>query len=243
MPSEPEFYVGYLPSAPAGIARLRRQAVAVLLGASLLLGVVLAASQRELSAGFFDFFNTNAHEGVIVEHPYPALIENGKAQPLVAAGKFGASRETSGLDGRQVRLEAKTIRLDPRQMLEVVPGSVMPLDGLADEVPAPETDLGPFTLEGEIVDSKCYLGVMNPGRGKVHKACAIRCISGGVPPGLLVKDETGRPQLFWLTGPGGQAVNEAALPLVGRSIRLTGRLVRSLEIVYFRADLGSADPL
>jgi hypothetical protein len=29
-----------------------------------------------------------------------------------------------------------------------------------------------MTLTGEIVDSKCYLGVMNPGQGKVHRDCA-----------------------------------------------------------------------
>ena len=44
------------------------------------------------------------------------------------------------------------------------------------------TDLDTFTLIGEIVDSKRYLGVMNPGNGKVHRDCAVRCLSGGIPP-------------------------------------------------------------
>jgi hypothetical protein len=47
--------------------------------------------------------------------------------------------------------------------------------------------LGTQTLIGEIVDSKCYLGVMNPGALIPHRACAIRCISGGIPPVLLVR--------------------------------------------------------
>jgi len=39
---------------------------------------------------------------------------------------------------------------------------------------------------GEIVDSKC-LGVMTPGQLTTHRACAIRCISGGIPPVLHVR--------------------------------------------------------
>ena len=52
---------------------------------------------------------------------------------------------------------------------------------------APYESLGKQTFVGEIVDSKCFLGVMNPGRLTPHRACAIRCISGGVPPVLLVR--------------------------------------------------------
>jgi hypothetical protein len=43
-------------------------------------------------------------------------------------------------------------------------------------------------LRGEIVDTKCYLGVMTPGEDKVHRGCAVRCISRGVPPAFLVRD-------------------------------------------------------
>jgi hypothetical protein len=243
MPSEPEFYVGYLPSVPPGIARLRRKAVAGLLAFAVALAVILVLGQHELSVGFFDFFNTAAYEGVIVARPYPALLQSGQAQPLVAVGKFGTADETAGLNGRIVRLQAKSIRLGGRQMLEVAPGGITALAGQAEPAAAPETDLGAFTLEGEIVDSKCYLGVMNPGRGKVHKGCAVRCISGGVPPGFLVKDAAGSPALFLLTDPGGEPVNEAALPLVGRAIRLTGRLVKTSGMTYFRADLQTAAAL
>src|SRR6185295_631154 len=34
-------------------------------------------------------------------------------------------------------------------------------------------------LEGEIVDSKCWLGAMRPGEGHLHKSCASLCIRGG----------------------------------------------------------------
>ena len=91
-----------------------------------------------------------------------------------------------------------------------------------------------------MVDSKCYLGVMNPGRGKVHTGCAARCISGGVPPAFLVNDEAGTPVLLLLTDARGEAVRDAVLPLVGRGVRLTGRLSKASGVLYFRADLSKA---
>lgn len=45
----------------------------------------------------------------------------------------------------------------------------------------------PVTLDGELVDSKCYLGTMKPGDGKTHKSCAILCLRGGIPPLFVSK--------------------------------------------------------
>ena len=47
--------------------------------------------------------------------------------------------------------------------------------------PAPQVLADNVTLKGEIIDPKCYLGAMKPGGGKTHKACAMRCIAGGIP--------------------------------------------------------------
>ncbi len=44
------------------------------------------------------------------------------------------------------------------------------------------------TLKGEIVDTGCYLS--HGARGEKHKACATKCISGGMPMGLLTSDGT-----------------------------------------------------
>ncbi len=64
-------------------------------------------------------------------------------------------------------------------------------------------DLGAVTLTGEIVDTKCHLGVMNPGEGKVHRDCAVRCISGGAPP-VSGADQEGDTRLLLLTGADGR---------------------------------------
>ena len=46
----------------------------------------------------------------------------------------------------------------------------------------------PTTLKGEIVDTGCYLG--HEAKGPDHKGCALRCIAGGMPMGLLTADGT-----------------------------------------------------
>lgn len=240
MPSEPEFYVGYLPVVSKGLRRFRRRAVAGLLLLAAFVASLLTAAQQQFSAGLFEFLDSRRHQGVIVETPYPLLIEDGLPRLLTGVGKFGAQSEAAGFDGRHVRLEGKRIHLGAQEMIEVVPDSIAPLNGSFRPFKGNQEDMGEATLEGEMVDTKCYLGVMNPGRGKVHAECAARCISGGVPPGFLVRDRTGESAVYLLVDSGGQPIREKAMALAGRAVRLTGRLVRRDGAVYFRTDLSAA---
>lgn len=72
------------------------------------------------------------------------------------------------------------------------------------------------------MDSKCYLGAMKPGDGKAHKACAILCVSGGIPPVLIYLDSTGKRRSSLLTDPTGGPVNDHVLPLIGEPIEIRG---------------------
>jgi hypothetical protein len=111
-------------------------------------------------------------------------------------------------------------------MVEIEPGSISPLD-TAPAKQASARDLGPVTVTGEIVDSKCYLGVMNPGKGKVHRDCASRCLSGGIPPIFVTLN--GEDQ-FLLVGPDGNAVGRDALrEFVAEPITIQGELLRRGE--------------
>jgi hypothetical protein len=38
-------------------------------------------------------------------------------------------------------------------------------------------------------DSKCHSGVIDPGEGRTHRACAIRWFGGGIPPVLRARDD------------------------------------------------------
>jgi hypothetical protein len=90
------------------------------------------------------------------------------------------------------------------------------------------------TVTGEIVDSKCYLGVMNPGQGKVHRDCAARCLSGGIPPIFVTTD--GREQ-FLLVGLDGRALGRDALrEFVAEPITIRGDLLQQGESRLLKID-------
>jgi hypothetical protein len=87
-------------------------------------------------------------------------------------------------------------------------------------------DFGDRTLSGEIVDAKCYLGVMNPGEGTPHRDCAGVCIRGGIPPLLAVRSTAGNTALVTLVDANDGPANDLAAPLAGRPVTVSGRLVQ-----------------
>jgi hypothetical protein len=110
------------------------------------------------------------------------------------------------------------------------------LDQDAASAPQPTTSpLGEGRFVGELVDTKCYSGVMRPATGKVHRACAIRCLSGGVPPGLLVRDSKGDGVVFLLAGFGDEPLRYD-VQLAGTLIEVTGALELNGETPVLRAN-------
>jgi hypothetical protein len=144
------------------------------------------------------------------------------------------------LDGQMVGLKGTLIHRVNQTLIEVANDSIKPLDSaekhLATAPAAQPVSLGQQTLIGEIVDSKCYLGVMNPGQLATHRACAIRCISGGIPPVLLVRQTNGAAFYFLLVSRDGKPVNKAVLDLVAEPVEITGEVERQGELPVLRAD-------
>lgn len=249
--TEEEFYIGYLPRAPAGIAARVRAAVVALLVFAALLGLVLAGLQRPFGPGVFEFGVSRELRGVIQASPYPMLLvprpgDTSMADPfsrysLTVFGKRGANDAVAGYDGRAVSLQGSLIYRDGRTMVEIQGDTIQPLagpeeDGLRALLPRDGEDLGTMTLDGEIVDSKCFLGVMKPGNLKPHRACAVRCISGGVPPVLVVRDSDDRATYFLLVSASGEAVNREVLDRVAEPVRIKGRVVRHGDLLVLAAD-------
>ncbi len=85
---------------------------------------------------------------------------------------------------------------------------------------------GGHTLQGEIVDTKCYLGAMKPGRGKPHRGCASLCIRGGIPAALLVRTTSGERRLVHLLDRRGQPLGRQVLEWVGEPVEVAGTLRR-----------------
>lgn len=247
-----EFYIGYLPNAPERLGKFLRRVIITLLAIAAAVAVLLATGQGAFYPGAFEFGNYREFEGIIKEKPYPTLwVERpGKAGALpeysqyylVAFGKFGAGEALRGMEGKRVKLQGALVYRDNQTMIEIKAGSVKitgdepaNLAGMAwNEQPGER--LGTFRLAGEIVDSKCYLGVMNPGNLKPHKACAIRCISGGIPPVLVVKNREGLATYFLLVSGEGRTVNREVLPLVAEPVEISGEVIRYENLLVLKAD-------
>jgi hypothetical protein len=80
-----------------------------------------------------------------------------------------------------------------------------------------------ITLTGEIIDPKCYFGAMNPGSGKPHLSCAVRCIDGGIMP-VIKYQANGIEQFALLLSETGTPINNEVLPLIGLPIKVMGKL-------------------
>jgi len=239
-----EFYIGWQPKAPAALGRRTRLLAMSLAAGALVVSALIASSQRPLRSSRFEFGVEREFRGVALLAPYPMLrvhppgeVARWSRYLLVSAGKHGAQSELSAFDGTSVVLRGQLIYHDDRTMIEVTPGSVSQDDSASPATrDAAGESLGLVTLRGEIVDSKCHLGVMNPGERRTHRACAKLCIRGGIPPILWVEDEAGRCQKLLLIGSDGRAVNQEVLELVGERVEITGEAVRHDDWIVLRSD-------
>jgi hypothetical protein len=233
-----EFYIGYAPRPPRRIARTIFRAVVGLSALAATVALTLLFAQHPFARSTFEFQEYREFTGELELKPYPALLvgrPGGKEYSrylLVAPGKHGADAEVSMFAGKAVRLRGSLIYRDGHTIVELVPGSVRVVKDSRAAVSV--ATLGAVTLTGEVVDSKCYLGVMNPGRTKVHRDCAARCISGGIPPAFVTADG-----FYLLVGGDGRPLQHEVLDWVGETIEVTGAVQRSGETLILRAEPSS----
>ena len=232
------FYVGYQKRAPDGLRGFLRNTSLLLLLVVVLAAVLLPLLQRPFDPGEFEYLQIREFEGLLKIDPVPTLeiqrpgivpntLSESSSYLLVGFGKRGLSDRVLDLGSRRVQLRGTLIHREGETMIEVVSDSVKPLQSAPVGVSS-VARLGTktVTLQGEIVGSKCYLGVMKPGRFKSHRSCATRCISGGVPPMFVVETESGDRELSLLLDADGQIPGPEILEFVAEPIRVTGRRYR-----------------
>ncbi len=246
MSNSNDFYVGYLPQAPDRLGRWLRRVVPALLAVVVILAVVLVTRQDRFGPGVFEFGVEREFSGVVLELPYPTLFvlhPAGSAagvdhEPLllVGLGKHGAAELLRGMHGQTVRIRGSLVHRDGRAVVEVHGVKTLSGEQAGSLAVAADggIDRGEVTLTGEIVGSKCYLGGMKPGHTKPHRGCAVRCISGGVPPLLLVVAPDGSARQLLLASAQGEMIHTEVLPFVSELVEISGtvRVYGNLEVLY-----------
>lgn len=245
---KPDFYVNYLPL-PRSLTLFLMRFVSLLIAGVLLFGYLLPYVHDQYNKGAF---GRGEYVGYLAAQPAPHLIvprpqsANSDAPNysyyLMAAGnKAGPPASLMEFTGKWISLKGvAAVHRNHLTLLAISPKAA----SAAEEVPAPEgfelnlkgQSLGEFTVEGEIVDSKCYTGVMKPGRTKTHRGCAIRCISGGIPPVLISHNEQGDVIHFVLSDREEKSVNARVLKMVGDPVRITGEVVQFGDTFVLKAD-------
>ena len=243
-----DFYIGWEDKSAPNIRRFLRTLSLVVIIGVVAFALALAGRQRLIGASVFEWGKVKPFSGILQLKPYPRLLVprpgatgtqgDFSTYYLVAPFKFGLDREKlSALEGRTVLLKGTPIYRDNQTMVETLPESIT----LADlQVPLPppagSIRLGRQTLVGEIVDSKCFLGVMNPGQLQPHRGCAIRCISGGIPPVLVVRSADGIVTYLLLVSAEGRPINQEVLNFVAEPVQITGDVEKQGDLRILRAD-------
>jgi hypothetical protein len=247
---EPEgaaFYIGWQPKAPASFAKQIKKVLLILFPAAIIVGLVLSSFQKKFSTANFEFGKLTEVKGIYLNSPLPMLkVIAGKDSwgnatyitiPLVGYGKHGAATAIMQLEkeknisfnNKELTLKGTLLYSDGKTLLQINKDDnpVIAVDkdaGLS--LPSTQKDLGIQKIKGEIIDPKCYFGVMKPGEGKVHRDCAIRCILGGIPPVLKVMNENGEKNYYLIVGPNGESMNEAVQDFVAEPVEIDAKAVQ-----------------
>lgn len=236
MEIDDQFYIGWQDSAAPKYNNGRKRFFGSALVILVLFSGLYLFIENDFGSSFFDYGNLTELEGTVVDYPVfglrTVLDEKEVTVPLVGFGKFDADPvleqlrqqvEGNELAGYSVTLRGTLIQYNGKSWMELTEGdasivSITKSNAVRQKI----SRTGQLTITGEIVDPKCFFGVMNPAFGKIHKSCAIRCISGGIPPILAVKKNGEYVDYFFLIDEQGNKVNKLVLQHVGETISVTG---------------------
>ncbi len=245
MPERDDFYVGYM-AMPRSHRRFLRLALPLTLFVMLASGAAIALTQRDPGDATWQTGEPSSWSGTITMEPYPVLHvaagEDAGSYLLVRMGKLGAADiAQQWADAPLLTVRGRLLERDGRRMIELddAPGADPPVAAIDSNPPksAPSTTptvLGVIDTRGEILDAKCYLGAMKPGDGKAHKACAILCLEGGIPPMLVSRAADGSPRYHLLLERNGDPLDPARFALAGEPVRVTGIAEARGDLTYLR---------
>jgi len=235
-----DFYIGYK-SMPVSL-RGRHRAVAIAFVVMFALAAVGVSSQQKSSgSGVWQASEVVTVEGLLVAEPYPLVQvvsdEGAQSVLLIQPGKHSANALATAHAGKMVAVSGYAITRGGWRMLEVPDTeSIVVLENTASSAPPSIEALGNITLDGEVVGSKCFLGVMKPGDGPVHRACAELCLLGGVPPMFVARDSAGDKYGYLLVAPDGSSLSLELAAHSAVPVRIQGELQQRGDLLYIQAE-------
>ncbi len=247
-PLSQPFYIGWQSNPACAFLRPKRLAWGMAGVAFVAVFSCAALFQNPIDTGLFEFGTRRTFEGILRTHPIAhlsGLTKTGSQGPVIllcGEGKFGPAPELlEKHNGRHITFQGTMIAREGVVMVQMDDPASLTVKRDTPEPDENSVDLGRVTLDGELVDTKCFFGVMRPATGKVHRGCAVRCLSGGVPPGLLVRDSLGNGTVVLLAGPVGHHLSYD-VEWAARTIRATGRLEMQRGLPILRTDTLSLLP-
>ena len=221
---EKPFFVGW--DATSSKVRMTKRGW-LLLGLGIFLASWIGAWQQTPGKGTFAFGDARVYQGVLIAKPTPMLVSDETVEGhqlfyLVNPLKRGFPQSTAQKHHlAKVRIRGTLIHDEYEAMIEVLTNGVQSF-GRVEKPPLKISEAREVILRGEIVDSKCHLGAMNPGRFKPHRACAIQCIAGGIPPILVVQSLGGAFTYYLLVGTKGESIGRQLLRFVAEPVEVKG---------------------
>ena len=243
------FFVGYL-STPPALRKFYIPLVILLMVACAFFGYSLANSQKTTGPAQWLTANPQTIQGLIKLQPYPVLHRFNPEAPdevesilLVAQGKHSAGKFVTDLDGEMVDVTGFPIYRGGWSMLELRSKDDVQLVKTASQAQGhwdrlrsktQVTSLGEIDFSGEVADSKCFLGVMKPGEGVVHRACAEVCLIGGLPAMLLVEGDDQQRYGYMLTTDEGESASHIVAMHAGDVMQVSGELMQKGSLLYIK---------
>lgn len=225
-----DFYVGW----DKGTAKSRRIGVRFFLSfffLAIFIIVIFTLLEKPFADSYYAFGKPSEIYGELLEKPVIAVrlkkADGYEIIPLVGYGKMGPHAALSSLLGKgnyAVKLKGTLIEYRGNKLFELTKeGVTSVLEYEKISKPFMTGNMGSvMTMNGEIVDPKCFFGVMKPGYGKVHKSCAIRCISGQIPPILAIRENNKFVDYYFLTDNKGNVLMRDLQAYVGTHVKVSG---------------------
>ena len=244
-----EFYVSYIEgSLGTKTKRALKRFVFTVLAIVFIGALIFSFFQTPFKNSTFELTSETKISGVFHENPYPMLrvkvAENEyKNILLLGFGKFSANpylqeilSEVGDLNGKNITIEGNLIYYNGKTLIQITNEEKVTLENKSKTITPIKEAISEMTLYGEIIDPKCYFGVMKPGFGKIHRSCAIRCISGGIPPVLATTDNNNISEYYLLTDVNGYPINEAILPFIGKPSKISGIVEKQEDWYLLKID-------